>query len=169
MGIWALKKLLALILFSILVFVPASAQEAFACALEDVQHWNKIVFQVGGNFEHPTLPLITTFNQPHEVIVQVDPNVVNTPRQLVSDKLTAMGYSIEGLGTDIGIIDITAIVDVEYSAFCNVLGLAQVVGGMLIQPDGTALVIAYGIANAIWLVPSVAGIGIAVYLVKRKL
>lgn len=43
------------------------------------------------------------------------------------------------------------------------------VGGMLLLPDTTALFLSYGIANAIWLVPTLAGIGAGIYLTKSKL
>jgi len=145
---------------------------AYACAPEDVQHWNKIVFEQTFDFGHPTLPLpiLNDVEAPHEVIVQVDPNVPHIVRQLVVDKLTDLGYKRgqAGDGGSIQLLDI-ATVDVTYSTICGTFDIAQIVGGLLLEPDGTALILAYGIANAIWLVPSVAGIGIAVYLTKNRL
>jgi len=147
--------------------VPASAQEAFACAPENVQHWNKIVFDQGPNFFHPTLPLLSEAVGLREVIVQIDPDTAPSLRQLVVDKLTELGYTLGG-GGPIAIANIIS-ADAKYSTICDDGGIMAVVGGMLLQPDSATLVIAYGIANSIWIVPSVAGIGIAVYLVKRKL
>jgi len=74
-------------------------------------------------------------------------------------------YSVEGVVFSPGIrIFFNAI------ALCANFNFPMgVIGGALIQPDSATLVIAYGIANAIWLVPSVAGIGIAVYLTRNRL
>ena len=44
----------------------------------------------------------------------------------------------------------------------------EVIGGLLLESDYTALFLAYGIANAVWLTPTLAGIGIGVYLTKSK-
>jgi len=42
------------------------------------------------------------------------------------------------------------------------------VGGILLQPDTTTLLLAYGIANLVWMAPTALGIGIGVYLMKSK-
>ena len=47
-------------------------------------------------------------------------------------------------------------------------GMGGVIGGMLLQPDDTALFLAYGIANAIWMAPIAIGVGAGVYLTKSK-
>jgi len=91
--------------------------------------------------------------------------------QKAVDRLNALGYFVDDGGVrpvepaDIqsGALDLRS----GYSTICK-NGFMQVVGGMLLQPDTATLLIAYGIANSIWIVPSVAGIGIAVYLVKRR-
>ena len=130
---------------------------------DNVEHWNKIAFHMLDTITDDTLPPLLV-SQIYELIFQVDPDVVIDPLQLVGDRLVELGYT---LPND---IRVTAfITDVEYSSFCNDLGLVQTIGGMLLQPDAATLVIAYGIANAIWLVPSVAGIGIAVYLTRNRL
>jgi len=46
---------------------------------------------------------------------------------------------------------------------------SMAIGGSMLPTDNIALVLAYGIVNAVWMVPTVAGIGIGVYLVKRKI
>ena len=46
--------------------------------------------------------------------------------------------------------------------------LSMVVGGSLIQPDTTALILAYGIMNSYWMLPTAVGIGLGIYLVKRR-
>jgi len=42
------------------------------------------------------------------------------------------------------------------------------IGGLLLQPDNTALFLAYGIANAIWIAPTMAGLAAGIYLTKNK-
>jgi len=44
----------------------------------------------------------------------------------------------------------------------------EMVGGMLIQPDSTAMFLAYGIANAIWIAPTMAGLAAGIYITKNK-
>ena len=46
--------------------------------------------------------------------------------------------------------------------------LSMAVGGFAIQPDTTALILAYGIMNSYWMLPTAVGIGLGIYLVKRK-
>lgn len=58
--------------------------------------------------------------------------------------------------------------DVEGTIVCGKVVQNNVIGGFLLQPDTTALFLAYGIANAVWLAPTLAGIGIGVYLTKSK-
>jgi len=147
--------------------VPNSIQYAYGagCAPEDVQHWEKIVFRSGG-VVHPTLPNLAS---PAEVVVQIDPNVAHVVQQLVVDKLTSLGYT-QLDGSQLALSNIASdSFQVSYSAFCNNFGLAQIVGGMFIQPDSATLLLAYGIANAIWIAPIGIGIGVGIYLVKRKL
>ena len=45
----------------------------------------------------------------------------------------------------------------------------NIIGGFLLQPDTTALFLAYGIANAVWMAPLAIGVGAGVYLTKTKL
>jgi len=47
-------------------------------------------------------------------------------------------------------------------------GIDGDVGGLLIHPDTTALFLAYGIANAIWIAPTMAGLAAGIYLTKNK-
>jgi len=47
-------------------------------------------------------------------------------------------------------------------------GMDSVIGGLLLQPNDTALFLAYGIANAIWIAPTIAGLGAGIYLTKSK-
>jgi len=42
------------------------------------------------------------------------------------------------------------------------------VGGEIIPIDTTALLLAYGELNSWWMTPIVIGIGIGIYLVKRR-
>ena len=154
--------------------VPNSIQYAYAGAVvkscEDVEHWNKIIF-FGNTIDHWTAdnePDINPFIF-HEIVVQVDPAKAPRVNKFISDKLNEIGY-INASNNDTPEPEDFFFSDVTYSSFCvDGKDFMQVVGGMLLQPDSATLVIAYGIANAIWIVPSIAGIGIAVYLVKRKI
>ena len=51
---------------------------------------------------------------------------------------------------------------------CGKVVPTMAIGGMLLEPDTTVLVLAYGIVNAFWLAPMLAGIGVGIYLVKRR-
>jgi len=44
----------------------------------------------------------------------------------------------------------------------------NIIGGLLLEPDTTALFLAYGIANAIWIAPTMAGLAAGIYLTKNK-
>jgi len=46
--------------------------------------------------------------------------------------------------------------------------MGDAVGGFLLQPDDTALFLAYGIANSVWMAPLAIGIGAGIYLTKNK-
>jgi len=43
------------------------------------------------------------------------------------------------------------------------------VGGEWIATDTTALIIGYSVLNAYWLAPIALGIGVGIYLVRRKI
>ena len=161
-----------IILILAIAVLAVGVQSAYAGAVgkscENAEHWNKILFELSfTNFVHDSLPDITQSEVPYEVLVQVDPNAVHQPEQLVANKLNDLGYSLSGGGSIPA--DEICCTEVTYSSFCaDGNDFMTVVGGMLLQPDSATLLIAYGIANSIWIVPSVAGIGIAVYLVKRR-
>ena len=60
-------------------------------------------------------------------------------------------------------------IDVDVSALCAKVSIANgAVGGFLLEPDSTALFLAYGIANAIWIAPTMAGLAAGIYLTKNK-
>ncbi len=46
--------------------------------------------------------------------------------------------------------------------------LSMTVGGLAIQPDTVAILLAYGIMNSYWMLPTAVGIGLGIYLVKRR-
>jgi len=56
---------------------------------------------------------------------------------------------------------------VKVWAHC-LMPLSMAVGGLLIQPDTTALILAYTILNSYWIAPTAVGIGLGIYLVKRR-
>jgi len=99
-----------------IILVGFSVQSAYACAPEDIQHWNKITFRLLEDFEHPNLP--TLFWGPfYELIVQVDPNEVNNISELVGERFGELGYV-----DDNGQIPTKAAIqqhDVEYSTLCS--------------------------------------------------
>jgi len=83
-------------------------------------------------------------------------------------------YDVSGLGTqmvsvtftdDAGCHDIS---HVDYFIDSDGVPPSEIVGGTLLSIDTTTLLLGYGIVNAIWLAPTLAGIGIGVYLVKTK-
>lgn len=143
-----------------------SSQSASACAERDIQHWNKLVFTVGENLIAPSSPDIFA-NEAAEVIVQVDPDIASTIKVLVFEKLLSIGYTDEQ-GDDVNLDNISSVSEIEYSTICADF-LSQVVGGLLIKPDVGALLLAYAIMNAFWMAPMFAGLGIGLYLIKRKI
>ena len=155
----------ALILALILGIGLPSAQSAFACADADIQHWNKIIFTVNENLQNPTNPIISV-SFPHELLVKVDPDVPQNLFQLVFDKLDSLDY-VDSAGEPVQTGDIESIVEVEYSTICGDL-LSQIVGGLLLEPNVGALLLAYAIMNAVWAVPTLAGLGIGIYLIKKR-
>ena len=156
---------------ALLGFTQVPIQSAYAGAVgkscENVEHWNKIRFissQALTNNEQ--LPIQKDVSS-YEVLVRADADKAPLIEFLVSEKLNQIGYTRVG-GAPVLLGDVS-VLEITYSSFClDENDFMQVVGGMLLQPDSATLLIAYGIANSIWIVPSVAGIGIAVYLVKRR-
>ena len=157
-----------------IVLVGFGVQSAYACTEGNIQHWASYDFapQLPPPFIlHNTEPPITFSGSinlpvgPEEVLGDVK------ELQRLVDKLNSLGYFImdpvqrpittdDVLLTGIGLPTI-------FSTICKD-GFDQIVGGLFMQPDTTALLIAYGIANAIWLVPTVAGLGAGIYLTKSK-
>jgi len=159
------------ILILAIILTGFGTQSAYAagCTEENIQHWNKIIFvsQKDTTWTQENEPDLVVGPR-YEVIVQVSSASVSEVDKLVSDKLNEIGYTDATNGDTPEPEDFLAL-DFTYSSFCDNFGFGQVVGGMLLQPDTATLLIAYGIANSIWIVPSVAGIGIAVYLTRNRL
>ena len=152
--------------------VPNSIQYAYACEEGDVQHWSSIQINVDVELQHNTEPSLFNGNPVLLPIPTMGSELVsnNSIKTKIADRLNELGYT-DTLGNPVEETDIEDAQfqngDYGYSTICK-NGIMQVVGGLLLQPDSATLLLAYGIANSIWIVPSVAGIGIAVYLVKRK-
>ena len=97
-----------------------------ACPAENVQHWNKIIFQVNlgaadRNVVHPTLPELVANNRIHEIIIQIPTDRASTIHELVADRLNELGYLREtSTHGQLFPIDPNGIkyVDVEYSTIC---------------------------------------------------
>jgi len=97
-----------------------------ACPAENVQHWNKILFQIAlgagdRSVVHPTLPTLVQTSRVHEIIIQVPTDRASTIQDLVADRLNELGYlretSTPGQLFPLGPSNITYI-DVEYSTIC---------------------------------------------------
>jgi len=59
-------------------------------------------------------------------------------------------------------------VTVQMTVVCAKIIPPILVGGIEIQTDTTALLLGYTILNSYWIAPTVVGIGVGIYLVKRK-
>jgi len=159
--------------------VPASAQEAFACSDENIQHWYSVQFNIPFvqiEFISPDFPTLSV-DTLYQIQFSTTSNEIFEVQDKVFDQLIEMGYEFQTIppsGLTFPILPLHIGPPPQgwapelYSTICADGGIMSVVGGMLLQPDTATLLLAYGIANSIWIVPSVAGIGIAVYIVKRK-
>ena len=88
------------------------------CPAENIQHWNKIVFQIGGTtYTHPTLPDLIG-SHTYEMIVQVDPNDINEVKLLVAKKLSADGYLQGDQPVDPNVEISGLVTTVGYSTIC---------------------------------------------------
>jgi len=61
----------------------------------------------------------------------------------------------------------TSVVVVTYQIVCAKTVLMSV-GGLQIPTDTTALLLGYTILNSYWIAPTAVGIGVGIYLVKRR-
>jgi len=77
------------------------------------------------------------------------------------------------LGMENAIVQLQTSQDVNVEATATILCFSpssmMTVGGEWQATDTTALIIGYSVLNAYWLAPMVIGIGLGIYLVKRKL
>ena len=152
-------------ILGLIAILGISVPSAFACPEGNIQHWNEFTWSTGvDNFVHATEPTIVE-GVAHVTIVEVDDSKTFSILQLLADKLNEQGYVREDNGNPIVPNDINRLGDVLYSTICKD-GVQQMIGGMLLQPDATAMFLAYGIANAIWLAPTLAGLGAGIYLTK---
>jgi len=60
-------------------------------------------------------------------------------------------------------------ISVTMTILCHSPSSLMTVGGEWIATDTTALIIGYSVLNAYWIAPTAVGIGLGLYLVKRKL
>jgi len=100
---------------------------------------------------------------PQEFGDNVQGSIIPAQQQVGNAGLTKVG----GLETSWFTNGGTA-VTVEMSMLCVQITGVSSIGGLLLQPDTTALFLAYGIANAVWMAPLAIGIGAGVYLTKSK-
>jgi len=158
-----------------IVLIGFSVPSAFACTPENTIVWSEITFDtqdpLGLGIMHNSEPTIG-FGEiavPHTFPFL---ETFESAPQKVADQLNKEGYFVEDsngirsvTGADIDVI-IPGIGDFFSTTCLN--DFSQIIGGLLIQPDATAFFLAYGIANAIWLAPTLAGIGAGIYLTKNK-
>jgi len=155
-----------------IVLVGFGIQSAFACSEENIQHWiNVKVDLISGALEHSTGLLRGPFAIPISATMGSEVFELNNMYFKVADRLNELGYFVvDGSGerpvlaTDLIILN-DALFG-PYSTICNDPFMS--VGGVLIQPDTYTLLLAYGIANSVWMAPLAIGIGAGVYLTKSK-
>jgi len=93
-------------------------------------------------------------------IRESDPNVISATKFIGYD-VTPKRNQVQEANDLFDIAVITSILCLSPSTF-------QTVGGEWIATDTTALIIGYSVLNAYWLAPIGIGIGLGIYLVKRK-
>ena len=104
-------SILAITAFEAEAKPPSSA----ICTAENVQHWNKITFQLRQTIHHPTLSNLIP-DHFYEVIVQADPNAIHDISELVDNRLTEFGYTDDGGNPLVGVGMQDR--DIEYSTIC---------------------------------------------------
>lgn len=154
------------------ILIGFGIQSAYACTEENIEHWDKVVFTVNVDLdtETPDIPPLLKADREYDIKFKETPEEVASITDLkkkVQQRLASLGYGSTFTPQIFSNPDAVNIIDVEYSIICND-DFGSMIGGILLQPDATALFIAYGIANAIWLAPTVAGLGVGIYLTKSK-
>ena len=152
-----------------IVLIGFGIQSAYACAEDDVQHWvnvraepSTVIIEssthiIRGSF---TIPISSEIFEFEDVFFKV------------ADRLNELGYFVSdgGGARPVEVSDLVITQDAisgPYSTICND-GIFNTVGGMFLQPDATALLIGYAIANSIWMAPIAVGLGAGIYLTKTK-
>ena len=149
-----------------------TASMFIGCPVDQIQHW--VEFFVSG----PDVPLKhdteITITESFFIVLPISAfEIISNDdiKQRIVDRLNLLGYFVEDPDPrPVEISDILSqgiIAEEGFTTICAEVGLSQVIGGLLFQPDSTALFLAYGIANAIWLAP-LAGIGAGIYLTRNK-
>jgi len=160
-----------LILALILGMGLPSVQSAYAqCTEGEVIHWMNVRVVIQNPLIHDTEPDLLQFTN---MLVQVPRDggelyVFDFRVQLVVDRLNDIGYT-QSDGDPVEVDDINSVssfID-GYSTTC-IDGIMQLVGGLLLKPDIATLTLAYAMVNAVWAVPTLAGLGIGIYLIKRR-
>jgi len=111
------------------------------------------------------LPAIVGFQDTNAVFIHDPASLSSTGNPVLSKRI---GYSVlpklVGSGTPVN-IDVT----VTATILCLSPSTFQTVGGEWQATDTTALIIGYSVLNAYWIAPIGIGIGVGIYLVKRKI
>jgi len=110
------------------------------------------------------LPAIVGFQDTNAVFIHDPASLSSTGNPVLSKRI---GYSVlpqlVGSGTPLD-IDVT----VTATILCNSPSSMMTVGGEWQATDTTALIIGYSVLNAYWIAPIGIGIGVGIYLVKRR-
>ncbi len=163
--LWALQKLLSLIVFSVLLLVPVGAQEVFAATLTiDLD----AVMTVGSGSivtintaDSNNLNNIGTLNVDSGAAINIgsdgsallsNDGTINGPGQI---NLFGKVIEVENTGT------ITAIINEIFTD-------ALAIGGEIIPIESTAVLLAGAQTTSSWLIPViVSAVGISIVLVRR--
>lgn len=152
-----------------IILVGFGIQSAFACSEEDVQHWVNVLaepFEV--TIEHSTQPII---RGPFTIPISSEIFEFEDMYFKVAERLNELGYFVVD-GSGVRPVEVTDLLITQdailgpYSTICN--DPFMLVGGIMMQPDTATLLLAYGIANSVWMAPLAIGIGVGVYLTKSK-
>ena len=149
-----------------------SVPSAFACSEGNVQHWINLEIVINNDLIHDSEPTINGGGAIFLPIPTMGSEIFASDIRnvIISDRLNELGYTDEEENPvtvfDIGSVNLFP-GNVGYSTICKD-GVMEVIGGMLIQPDSTAMFLAYGIANAIWIAPTAAGLAAGIYFTKSK-
>jgi hypothetical protein len=147
-----LNKLLPLLAFSTLLLVPVGVQNAFSQSM--------ITEVVNGGHSHD-LEFGDSVQGP-DILIPLSGAASGSSNCPANHVMVGMEVEFEHLFNRL-----------VFNPICKELSIVEflnsIIGGMFLEPDSSALFLAYGIANAFWIAPLAIGVGAGVYLTKSKL